>query len=262
MNRDTESMLLLLLGGAVLRISADNTFLRYVKGWTRPYLVVGGAILILLGAVSLYREHTARRSRRARTGPAGARAASDLAPGVDPVLALPGDGHEHDADHGPRVGWLLLLPVFAIFLVAPPALGSYAAGRGSNNIAQPRESEFAPLPAGDPVTTTLTDYATRAIWDQGRSLQGRRVRLVGFVSPRPGGGVYLTRLVITCCAADARPIKISIHGDPTGLAADSWIEVVGSYGGLDASTGKTSQVPVIKADSVQPVRTPSEPYES
>ncbi|HEX6245842.1 MAG TPA: hypothetical protein VFZ61_33185, partial [Polyangiales bacterium] len=46
--------------------------------------------------------------------------------------------HDHDHDHGhghdhghhePRVGWLLILPVLGLLLVAPPALGSYAAGQ-------------------------------------------------------------------------------------------------------------------------------------
>ena len=275
MNRDTESLLLLLLGGAALRICADDTFLRYVKGWTRPYLLLAGAVLVVLALLSLWREHTTPRpgrSRRLRDGPP--RPATGPAPGpaceaaaeVDPALALPessgaepSESHDHS---GPRVAWLLLLPVFAIFLVAPPALGSYAAARGSNTIAQPAESEFAPLPAGDPVTTTLSDYATRAIWDQGRSLAGRRVRLVGFVTPRPGGGLYVSRIVITCCAADARPVKIAVTGDTPSLAADSWIEVVGTYGGTDSSAGKSAQVPVINADSVRSVRSPSEPYES
>ena len=242
-NRDTESMLLVLLGGAVLRIAADDTFLRYVKGWTRPYLIVGGAVLLVLGLVSLWREHTSRRVRAA-------------------AEASPGDVAGHAGHAGPKVAWLLLLPVFAIFLVAPPALGSYAAARGSNNVVQPSQGDFAPLPAGDPVTTTLTDFATRAIWDQGRSLQGRRVRLVGFVTPRPGGGLYVTRLVITCCAADARPIKITVQGGGQSPAADSWIEVVGTYAGVEVAGGTSGQIPVIKADSVLAASVPSEPYES
>ncbi len=233
MNRDTESMLLLLLGGAVLRISLDDTFLRYVRGWTRPCLVLGATVLIVLALVSLWRERRASHPRP--------------------------DDHDH---RGPAVAWLLLLPVFAIFLVAPPALGSYAASRASNNVVQPRQGEFPALPAGDPVTTTLTDYATRAIWDQGRSLRGRRVRLVGFVSPRPGGGVYLARLVITCCAADARPIKITVRGAPAGFVTDTWVEVVGEYAGLDGPAGRSAEIPVIKAESVRTVAAPAEPYES
>lgn len=279
MNRDTQSLLVVLLGGAVIRISADDTYLRYVRSWTRPYLLVAGALLVLLGLVSLWREHLARRSaagvsaaeQSAAAGEAaaeaGAAGAGELPAVAGPAGAVsaasPAADHTHDHSHGPRVAWLLLLPIFAIFLVAPPALGSYAAGRGGNNITQPQGgSTFAPLPAGDPVSTTLVDYATRAIWDQGRSLQGRRVRLVGFVSPRPGGGYYLTRLVVTCCAADARPVKIAVQGQTGQFATDSWIEVTGSYGGMDAAAAKEGQVPIITADAVTQTTVPSEPYES
>jgi uncharacterized repeat protein (TIGR03943 family) len=259
MNRDTQSVLLVLLGGAVVRISADDTYLRYVRSWTRPYLLTAGIVLVVLGLTSLLREHLGRRpapadSAGSATGSAGA---------GDPGSDAGADEHGHDHSHGPRVAWLLLLPIFAIFLVAPPALGSYAAGRGGNDIAKPADSSsFAALPDGDPVTTTLADFATRAIWDQGRSLQGRRIRLVGFVSPRPGGGYYITRLVITCCAADARPIKISVQGQPGQLATDSWIEVTGSYGGMEYLASKAEQIPIIRADSVTQVKIPSEPYES
>jgi uncharacterized repeat protein (TIGR03943 family) len=244
--RDTQSVLLVLLGGAVIRISVDDTFLRYVKAWTRPYLLAAGAILVLLGLVSLWRERAAGRS-------------------VDEPAAGPASEHGHEHGHGPRVAWLLLLPIFAIFLVAPPALGSYAAGDRANEIAQPVEGgdAFAALPDGDPVTTTLTDYATRAIWDEGRSLTGRHIRLIGFVSPRPGGGFYLTRIVITCCAADARPMKVAIRGDAAAgpPKVDSWLAVTGTYGGLDAADPH-SQIPIMTADAVTAIPAPAEPYET
>jgi len=266
-NRDTQSVLLLLVGGAVVRISADNTFLRYVKEWMRPGLLVAGAVLVVLGLVSLWREHRARE-----LGPV-----EDDPPEGDPDLAAEEHGvteeNGHDGDHrgdhqgdhsGPHVAWLLLLPVLAIFLVAPPALGSYTASRTSARIAvaRPADSEFAPLPPGDPVATTLTDYATRAIWDQGRSLQGRRVRMVGFVSPRPAGGFYLTRIAITCCAADARPIRIAVPAAEGSFAADSWVAVTGTYGGRDTAAKTADRVPTIQAESVDPVPAPAEQYES
>jgi uncharacterized repeat protein (TIGR03943 family) len=237
MGRDTQSVLLLLVGGAAVRICLDDTYLRYVKAWTRPYLIAAGLVLVVLGAVSLWREHAGRRSR----------AEASAAPAHD--------------DHGPRVAWLLLLPVFAIFLVAPPALGSYAASRGGGEVARPAESEFAPLPAGDPVTTTLTDYATRAIWDDGRSLEGRRIRLVGFVSPRPGGGFYLARMLINCCAADARPIRIGVQGGDVEYPADTWVAITGTYGGMAAEPGNQGGVPTIRAESIERVPEPAEPYE-
>lgn len=241
MNRDTQSVLLVLVGGAIVRISLDDTFLRYVKDWMRPGLLAAGAVLVVLGLVSLWRERGSRRR----------------------AAAFPDLGHSrHDhAEHGPWVAWLLVLPVLAILLVAPPALGSYTASRSSSAVAEPKESEYLPLPPGDPVTTTLTDYATRTIWDEGRSLEGRRIRLVGFVTPRPGGGFYLTRIVLMCCAADGRPVRVAVPDPPRTLPADTWVAVTGRYGGLDERSTGTEQVPALRAEAVTLVPTPADPYE-
>ena len=60
-------------------------------------------------------------------------------------------GRRHDhGGHGPRVAWLLLLPVLTIFLVAPPALGSYAALDDADSVPQPSAS-CRRFPPGDPV---------------------------------------------------------------------------------------------------------------
>lgn len=234
MNRDTQSLLLTLVGGALVRLAVGDTFLRYVREWMRPTLLAAGTVLVVVGLLSLWRE---RRSR------------SD-----EP------DGEEHG--HGPWVAWLLVLPVLAVFLVAPPALGSYTAARTTATVAEPADSEFDPLPAGDPVTVSLTDYAVRTIWDRGHSLIGRQLRLVGFVTPRRAGGFFVTRIAITCCAADARPVRITVQGAPGTFPADTWVAVTGTYGGLDPAAGPNEQVPVIRAASVEPVRPPAEPYES
>jgi uncharacterized repeat protein (TIGR03943 family) len=239
-NADTESLLLVLLGGALVRISIDDTFLRYVREWMRPALLVAGALLVVLGVLSLWREH--RPS-----------AAAEPAAGGDTS-----DGHAH----GPWTAWLLVLPVVAIFVVAPPALGSYMAERSTATVTEPAESEFPPLAAGDPAELTLTDYATRAIWDRGRTLTGRRVRLVGFVSPRPTGGFCVTRIAVTCCAADARPIRIAVPAPPRTFPPDTWVAVTGMYGGVEPAPRTANEVPVLRVDSVEPVPAPADPYET
>ena len=58
----------------------------------------------------------------------------------------------------------------------------------------------------------------------------RRVRLTGFVVDGAAGRRYLTRMVITCCAADAGPVKVGLSGAvPAGLKSDTWLEVTGVY---------------------------------
>ena len=176
----------------------------------------------------------------------------------------PHDGpHEHDDGHGhghgPRAAWLLLLPVLAIFLIAPPALGAYAAARDTTNAIQPREAKAPPLPPGDPAEISVSDYVGRAVWDEGRSLEGRTVQMTGFVTPNPAGGWWLTRLALSCCAADAIASKVQAMDTPD-LPENTWVTVTGEWvpgGGTKSDTA----IPLLKVADVVEVPQPKNPYE-
>ena len=244
MNREVQSVLLVLLGGAVLRISLTDVHLRYVKPEFAPALVVGGAVLLALGLVG---------------------GVLDRAPTGDSDSDSDRDGHGHGRGTGPPVAWLLLLPVLAIFLVAPPALGSYAAARDAGTVADPGPSDYPPLPAGDPIETSVLDYATRAVWDQGRTLTGRTVRITGFVSlaedsAASGNTWFLTRIALSCCAADGRAFKIGILDDLQAPPADTWVEVTGEYVPTDVPPGE-DVIPLLRAEQVRTVPPPRNPYD-
>jgi hypothetical protein len=101
-----SAVLLLLVGGAVLRISLfSELYLRYVQPALRPYLVISGGLLMLLGSVAAVR-------------------------GMRHGEEDPDEDHGHGHAHGgPRIAWLLTLPALALLLFPPPALGSYSAAR-------------------------------------------------------------------------------------------------------------------------------------
>ncbi|MFN8169353.1 MAG: TIGR03943 family protein [Candidatus Nanopelagicales bacterium] len=268
--RDVGGVLLVLIGGAILRISVGDVYLRYVKESLRPWLLASGAILVLLGLLTLLDVW-----RASRAAPATADAGDATADAATPDDAVAGatDHLHHDADdehgldehghaHGaPRAAWLLLLPVLAIFLVAPPALGAYSAERETAVVTAPAaDSDVPPLPPGDPVPVYLSDYASRAVWDDGRSLVGRNVELTGFVSKAPDGGWYLTRLSLTCCAADAVATKIVVKDAPYAPPNNTWITVVGQWvpgGGTQSETA----IPWVKATTMAEVPVPKNPYE-
>lgn len=262
MTRDVGSIILILIGGALIRITSQDIYLRYVKESMRPWLITSGVILILLGLLQLAEIwRTARRELAAKT-------AGQDSQGAD-------EGHGANEGHGahaaPRMAWLLVLPILAIFLIAPPALGAYTAERQSSVTVAPDATALAPpLPAGDPVALALNDYASRAIWDDGKTLVGRNVSLTGFATAAPNGGWYLTRLTLTCCAADATVTKIlvlssdSTPASPTPAkpvpATNSWVTVVGQWvpgGGTQSETA----IAHIQAETVTPVPTPSNVYE-
>ena len=241
MNRQAQAVVMLLLGSAVLKATTTDTYLRYVRPGLRPLLIIGGALLIVGAVMTLWYEVA-----RAATA-----AADDNA----------GHGHVH---REPRVAWLLILPVLALLLIAPPALGSYtAAGDGSVLAAQSSASDYAPLPPGDPAPLALLDYAGRAVFDHGRSLAGRNLQLSGFIITGPGGQPLLARIVVSCCAADGRPIKVGLSGNvPRGVAANTWIQVVGTYTAttaMDPINGAV--VPYLQVATWQTIPAPKEQYE-
>ncbi|GII24594.1 TIGR03943 family putative permease subunit [Planosporangium mesophilum] len=241
MNRQAQAVVLLLVGGAVLRTSLTDMYLRYVKQGLRPFLIAAGLLLVIAAVMTLWYEFRG-----------SAKAAHDHGDH---------DGHGH-GHRGPWVAWLLILPVFALLLVSPPALGSYAASRSGTALQQ--VSDFPPLPPGDPAKISVLDYASRAVFDEGRSIGDRKVRLTGFVVTGADGRSYLARMILTCCAADARPVKVALAGQvPTGLKSDSWIEVTGRYvpkSIKDEINGE--RIPYLDVAEYHEVAAPNEQYES
>jgi uncharacterized repeat protein (TIGR03943 family) len=244
-NRLGQGVVLLLVGGAVLRASLTDLYLRYVKQGLRPFLIAAGILLVAAAIATLWYE--LRKPGEAEHN------------GHDEEHD---DGHAH-AHGGPKIAWLLILPVLGLLLVAPPALGSYAANR-SGTALQQNDEDFAPLPAGDPVKITVLDYASRAVFDQGKSLANRRVQLSGFLMAGDGGTWYLTRMILSCCAADARPIKVALSGQlPDGLAADGWLRVTGAYVAKTAKDPVNGErIPFLEVSEAEAIAAPAEQYES
>jgi uncharacterized repeat protein (TIGR03943 family) len=126
-------------------------------------------------------------------------------------------------------------------------------------VAAPSDSSFPALPDAQVVAMPVSDYAVRAVWDSGRSLEARAVRLTGFVTPRPGGGWFLTRMALSCCAADARAVKIEVRDAPAP-PTDTWVEVTGTWA-PSAQPRTDDGVPVIVAREVRGIDPPRDTYE-
>lgn len=326
MRRETQNLLLVLLGGALLKIAFTGVYLRYVKPSLLPWLVLAGVVMVALAGTAIWRdiragaaesapprrqssgESTPQVCTRAADGSAGsgavvhadaagrseesaespsghaaafaAGARAEGTVGVEPaggsvgdraaVAAEPGHvsaGHEHRS----RSPWMLLLPVLAIFLVGPPALGSDSIGRAGQPAAVPQRpsgtgSLFGPLPPGEAPLLTVSEFQTRVVWDTSGSLDDRAVRLQGFVvhPDDDPGRTRLARMRISCCAADAAPVLVDLSG-PAAAAlantpADTWIEVTGALR-TGSATEANGQVPTVDITAVHGIPTPPNPYE-
>ncbi|MEU9961863.1 TIGR03943 family protein [Streptomyces sp. NPDC050982] len=173
----------------------------------------------------------------------------------------PAHAHAH-AHREPRISWLLVLPLLALILVAPPALGSYSAMR-TGTALQKQPWGFADLPAGDTIRLNLVDYAGRAAYDHGRSLDHRHIKIAGLLALDRDGTPYLVRMALSCCAADAQPVKIGLTGRiPPVLRPDSWLEVTGTYTAKQTKDPVNDGIiPFLDVTEVKPVKAPRDPYD-
>ena len=210
----------------------------YVASW-QQWLVLGTAVLMALGLVLAWVTGGGRHT------------------------------HDHHHDHAPT-SWsetaVHALPLLLFVVVGPTALGSHAlAGVGqldaSGLIAPTAPAaqrsdgasttdllalRFDPLLSGGPIdlVARLGEIADPTV---------RRKRGAPDVPPRP----VLFRHVITCCAADGRPVYAWLAGDrPHDLPLDTWVRVRGTVN--ERETGGV--IPVITADSITVIAAPAEPY--
>ncbi len=244
MKRQAQAVVLFLIGGTVIRASFTDLYLRYVKAGLRPFLLVAGVVLIAAAVATVWYE-----VRRPREGAANRSGSEHGESG----------GHTH---HEPRIAWLLALPVLALILVAPPPPGSYSAGRTGTALQRP--PGFPTLPAGDPLRLSVLDYAGRAVFDRGRSLDDRKIKLTGFITLGDSGAPYLSRMSLNCCAADAQPVKVGLSGRvPPTLQPDTWLEITGTYSKKKAKDPvNDGAIPFIDVSRARPVKAPHNQYEN
>ncbi|WCD98443.1 TIGR03943 family protein [Streptomyces sp. HUAS 31] len=245
MNRQAQAAVLFLLGASLLHAATTDLYLRYVKQGLRPLVLVSGAVLIAAALATAWYERRRARSRKQ-------------------AQARHPDAEHPDADHAhpePRISWLLVLPLLALILVAPPALGSYSATRTGTALQEPLA--YPDLSAADPLPLDVVDYAGRAVYDHGRTLRDRRIQLTGFLALDRDGTPYLVRMALNCCAADAQPVKVALTGQvPPVLQPDTWLRVTGTYTPRrtkDPVNG--GPIPFIEVTEAKPVAEPTDPYD-
>lgn len=227
----SRSFISFVVGMLALRLAISGKHRQFVRAGLGPFLIAAGLVLCLMAVTALLRDDA-------------------------PEVGQGTDDHDHAAEStresvGP--GWLLLLPVMALFLIAPAPIGSWGLKQVGSSSAG-RSQNWAPLPASSgPVPVRLREIVGRAS-DAAPSLLGRSLLLEGFVV-RPGATFSLARYSISCCAADAQGAQVLVEGHPISFASDSWVRVVGSF------VEMRGDVVVVRALSVDPIQSPPEPFE-
>ena len=220
-----------LVGAVLLRLALTGTFQRYVREGMGWLLVAAGVTVATIGVVAFV------RALRHET---------------------PADPYDHDHAHGVGVGWLLLAPISALLLVAPPTLGSFGIDRGTRVDIRAGLGVFEPLPRlGGPTPMTLLEFSQRAYERNGASFNRSPVELTGFMAGQEAGGFKLARYQIACCAADAAPVVVRVVGVPGNAPArDQWLVVTGTF-----QPGDDDELPELAATSILDIDAPKDPYE-
>ncbi|WP_238165446.1 TIGR03943 family putative permease subunit [Kribbella caucasensis] len=255
MRRNVAGLVVVFVGAAIVQLAISNTYLRYVKPGMRWMLLAAGVILILLAVADVLAD-TRRKPAQQHDDGQHDDGQHDHEPhtGDD-------DGHGH---HGlPRAAWLLLIPVFALLVVDPPALGADAAQRQSPVAAKPvapkNQSWLADSAQSDkPVPLAVRDYAIWAVWEKD-SMKGRNFQLTGFVTPGKNGSWYVSRIGLTCCVADGTAFMVEARGDQPAPAKNQWVTVTGEW--AEPTKRQDGDVAAITITEVRQVTPPTNQYE-
>lgn len=312
MNKEAQSVVVMLLGGLLVGITVSGRFTSYVRPGFGPLLLAAGIILVIVGILSLVAVilGEVRRARTAdqRTMVGAATATGQLGdarssarsdhdgggaqhPGGADEQELDAHGHSHGNSRAP---WLILAPILILLVVSPTALGADAVSRnaGAQGLAglapappaktlyegyKPNDGSgsadsvsstgrrtlpFDPLPQGNDPVIELKDLVMRALYDGTNSVSNTPVTVVGFITPTGdsyASGYTIARLAISCCAADANPVRIHVNATAP-YPVNAWIAVVVTAD-AGTATAANNYVPTVRVHSIQQVQQPSDPYE-
>lgn len=183
-----------------------------------------------------------------------------------------GHGHGHDHDDGHSHGWapvrfVVLLPVIVLGLLGMPnqkflsAFTDYelrqSMGLTDKELA---DSEYRLLKgrSGETITPRWDELFQASLPSGNRqAFEGKTARLKGQFYPLDNDRAFtVSRLKISCCAADAIPMKVRILS-PESLSGlfqnHQWVEVTGQIQFRELE-GESGTVPVIVMEDLRDVR--------
>ena len=233
MRRETQNVVLLLIGVALAMVTTTGAYTRYVKPGMLPWLIGSAAVLIGLAIAAMATDIRGRTATGA-------------------------EHHHHGESDG--VVWLLVLPIVMLIFIVPPALSAQAASPVS--VASTPRSPFPPLPPGGAPSLPLPQVLMRIATGPAGGLDGHTITVTGFTM-KDHDRVDLAKIVIICCAADAQLARLHLSGPAAASAAalpeNTWITVRGTIPAGQTYRG-TSSIPTIDIDTVTRIDPPTNTY--
>ena len=238
MTRETENVILLLVGMATAIITITGTYTRYVKPSLLPWLGASAILLIALALISIVRDIRRRES----------------------IDAPDHDGHNHRAS----AAWLLVVPIAVLGFIVPPAIAPQAATTSVTEVSsEVQRRPFPALPDERAPAISLPEVLVRIARDSANTLDDRLITVTGFTF-KEDGRTDLARVVIICCAADASLARIRVSG-PVAQQIDNYPENTWLRVEAKVPAGQTfsrnSPIAVMEVLSASQIEPPANLYE-
>jgi putative membrane protein len=179
-------------------------------------------------------------------------------------------GHEQQGNHQHEhreSGWgpvIVSIPLLiGVLIPAQPLTSSAMTGKGLSS-APPIASNSSAAVSFDqaPDDRNILDWIRLfGSPDMAGSYLGQTANVTGFVyhDPRLKDGQFLvSRFAIVCCTADAFAIGMVVDWPKSAsLPDDQWVKVKGT---VESTQLADQTLPLIRANSIEPVQVPDQPY--
>jgi len=173
---------------------------------------------------------------------------------------------EHDHDHTPAPAnlWVMLIPLLiGILIPAKPLDSSAVSAKGlTTSSALIGSQSSSKLFETESEQRNVLDWVKLFYFEKDLNPYiGQQASVVGFVyldDRLPEGQFFVSRFIISCCAADGYAVGMIVNApNTTSLKKDSWVKVSGPVEAVPFDNGIS---PLIRAEVVESVSQPDQPY--
>lgn len=172
----------------------------------------------------------------------------------------------HDHDHEPVSAnlWIMLLPLLIGVLIPARPLDSSAVSTKGLTTTSPIISSDSPSRPFETESEqrNVLDWVKLFYFEKDLNPYiGQQASVVGFVyfdQRLPQGQFFVSRFILSCCAADGYAVGMIVEWSGAGtLEQDDWVQVKGP---VEAVSFEGATSPLIRAEAVEFVLQPDQPY--
>lgn len=252
LQRKIQGLLLVLLGLALARMIKDLTIIYFIHSRFIPLTIAAVLMLFWLAKTLVFPEKKEKNKEPLK----------DEGTEENQISTHPGNVHLHEHHNGYAQYLFVLLPVFMALLPAKPLQPENAFNRElvitSSNSGSQNSAAFT-IP---PEQRSLMDWFTMIDSAEDTSVfTGQPVQLTGTIlltDELPEERFFLSRMLITCCVADAVPVGILVDSGELPIPPQgTWVRLEGNMSFVERSG---SIQPLVQATAIFPTDPPDFPY--